>query len=141
MKFLKFLFVAFIFIGAVGYGVYHYGTNFVSEKIADTVNAEFENDENLEEIKLVVNSNPEIKDYIEEGASVDENELPFTTMEEASKTIVKKVGLLELQKIHATYQDGISPHEMQVLVKEMEDKLTEEEILAIKAIAYKHLNN
>lgn len=139
MKFIKFVFIMTLLVGGLGYGAYYFGTDFASNKIAATVSAEIENRDG-NELKQVVNSYPEVKQFIDEGANVDEDKLPFTTMEDATKTIVKKVGLIELQKMHAKYENGLSESEVQQLVKELETKLTEEEILALKAIAYKELN-
>lgn len=139
MKFLKFLIISFIVIGGLGYGVYHYGTNYISDQITETVSAEIEYGNNVEEIKDVVNSHPEIKSFIEDGANVDESELPFTTIDEASKVIVKKVGLGKLQEMQTKYENGISQNEVNDILQELEGKLTEEEMLAIKAIAYKKL--
>src|SRR5690625_1109299 len=89
MRFLKSLVAILIIVGGVGFGIYHFGTNFISNKIADSVTDEMENSENVNEIKQMVNSNPDIQQYIAEGANVNESDLPFTTKEEAVKTIVK----------------------------------------------------
>lgn len=140
MKFLKVLLTIIIIVGGLGYGVYHFGTNFISDKVADSVATELEEDDNVNEMKQVVNSNPEMKEFISEGAHISEKNLPFTTKEEAIKTVVETIGISELQKIQSKYQNGMSPNEVQELINELEGKLTEEEILALKAIAYKELN-
>lgn len=139
MKFLKFLLITLIIISALGYGGYYYGTKLIANKAADTVITEMEDEENLNEIKKFVNGNSEIKALIEEGKDIDERDLPFTTKEEAVQTLVKNIGLSELQMMYTNYQDGISPNDIQELVKEIEHNLTEEEMLALKSIAYKEL--
>lgn len=139
MKFLKFLLMMLIIVGGLGYGVYFFGNEFVSDKITDSIAADIEDDENLTEIKAVVNDIPEIKQFIEEGAAIDESNLPFSTKEEAIKTVVQKIGFKELQQIQTKIESGISESEIQELLKEIEGKLTEEEILALKAVAYKEL--
>src|SRR5690625_2048624 len=116
MKFLKFLLTISIIIGGIGYAIYHYGTDFISNKAADAITAEIDDEEKLHVLKNTVNNNPVIREFIEEGANVDESDLPFTTKEEAIKTIVQNIGISELQKLQTKYQGGITPNEIQELV-------------------------
>ena len=139
MKFIKFLITTVIIIGGIGYGLYYFGTNFASEKVMDVLSEELENSGQLNEIKEMVNNDPELKRMIEDGANVDQSNLPFQTKEQAMRTIVKKVGLSELQTIQSNFENGMSNEEQMALLKELEGKLTEDEILALKVIAYKEL--
>jgi hypothetical protein len=138
LKFIKLLLLAIIFLVAVGYGIYYFGTNIASEKIVETVSSELENSGEMENIKQTVESDPEIKAFLEDAKSVEESTLPFTTKEEATRVIVKKVGITELQDIQSRVKQGtISKEE---IIQEIQGKLTEEEIMALKVIAYKELN-
>lgn len=139
MKFIKFLITTVIIIGGLGYGLYFFGTNFASEKVMDVLSEELENSGQLNEIKEMVNNDPELKRMIEDGANVDQSNLPFQTKEQAMRTIVKKVGISELQTIQSNFENGMSNEEQMALLKELEGKLTEDEILALKVIAYKEL--
>lgn len=140
MRLIKGFIFFIVIIGALGFGVYHFGMNFISNKIADSVTSELENEANLDSIQTVISSNPEIQSFVEEGANVDDTNLPFTTTEEAANVIIQKVGVSELQNMYTQYQNGMSEKEAKQLVKQIEGKLTEKEILALKAIAYKELN-
>lgn len=140
MKFLKFLFVTIIIVGGIGYGVYYFGTNIASEKVVDAVTTELENSGQLEDVKQIINNDPQFSEFMEEGANADESKLPFTTKEEATRVLIQKVGINELQSIQSKAKQGMSNDEVQGLIKELEGKLTDEEILALKVIAYKELN-
>ncbi|MFS0634402.1 hypothetical protein AB1K84_00750 [Mesobacillus foraminis] len=65
-------------------------------------------------------------------------ELPFTTKEEATKVLLKKVGITKLQEMHTQVQEGSATNEE--ILKEVKKNLSEEEILALKVIAYKELS-
>ena len=71
MKFLKFLFTIMLLLGGIGYGLYYFGTNKISESLVDSVYGELENTGQLEEIKQIVNTDPQIKQFIAEGKDVD----------------------------------------------------------------------
>ena len=140
MKFLKFLLTTVVIVGCIGYGIYYFGTNIASEHVMDAVSAELESSGQLEEIKQFINNDPELKQFVEEGANVDVSKLPFTTKEQATRALIKKIGIGELQNIQAKVQQGMSNNEIQKLLKEIEGKLTDEEIVALKVIAFKELN-
>lgn len=129
-----------VLIGAIGAGVYYFGMNYISGKVADTVTTELDDEQNITEIKALVNENPEIKAFIEEGADADEKDLPFHTADEAAKVIIKKVGVSELQNIYAAYQNGMTEQEAAGLLNDVSGKLTDEEVLALKAVIYNELN-
>lgn len=137
MKFIKFLGVLIVLLAIVGYGVYYFGTNIASEELIDTVSTELENSGEMEEIKSTIENDPELKSFIEEAETADKSTLPFTTKEEATKVLIKKVGITQLNDIRIKVQDGnISKEEV---LQEIQDNLTEEEILALKVIAYKEI--
>ncbi|MBP2240954.1 hypothetical protein J2Z40_001514 [Cytobacillus eiseniae] len=137
MKFLKFLIITIVLLVAISYGVYYFGTNMASEKIMETVTTELENNGGLEEIKRTIESDPELQSYVEEAQTANPETLPFTTKEEATRALISKMGISELNDIRVKVQEGsISKEE---LLQDIEGKLTEEEILALKVIAYKEL--
>lgn len=139
MKFVKFLVIPLAIIFVLGFAVYHFGTKVASDKLVDTISTELENSGEIEAIKQTIESDPKLMSFIEEAKSVDENTLPFQTKEEATKVLIKKVGINELNDIRKQVQEGTISKEK--ILEEVEEKLTEEEILALKVIAYKELNN
>lgn len=137
MRLIKFLVVIAIFVGVVGYGVLHFGTKFASEKIVDTLSTELENSGQKEEIKNTIENDPQLKAYMEEAKTVDSSTLPFTTKEEATKVLIQKVGITDLNDMRVKLQDGSMTQEEALQM--VEGKLSDEEIAALKAIVYKEL--
>jgi len=139
MKFIKWLIIIIILLGGLGYGVYHFGTKIASDKVMEALATELENSGEMENIKRAIESDPELQAFINDAESVDESTLPFTTKEEATKVIVKKFGISEIKDLQSRVQEGqVSKEE---ILQEVEGKLTEEEITALKVIAYKELYN
>ena len=136
-KFVQFLFVFILLLGGLGYGVYYFGTNLASEKLMDTVSNELEHSGQIEQVKQYVEKDPELKHFLEEAASVKQDQLPFTTKEEATRVLIKRVGVSELMDIQTQVQEGTITKDE--LLQKAQEKLTEEEILALKVIAYKEL--
>ncbi|MEY2356133.1 hypothetical protein [Lysinibacillus capsici] len=137
MRLIKFLVVIAIFVGVVGYGVLHFGTKFASEKIVDTLSTELENSGQKEEIKNTIENDPQLKAYMEEAKTVDSSTLPFTTKEEATKVLIQKVGITDLNDMRVKLQDGSMTQEEALQM--VEGKLSDEEIVALKVIVYKEL--
>ncbi|WP_246521323.1 hypothetical protein [Ornithinibacillus massiliensis] len=91
----------------------------------------------MEKIKRAIEGDPELRAFLQDAQSVDESTLPFTTKEEAARLLVQKVGISGLQDIQTKAEQGrITKDE---LIHEMEQKLTDKEIKALKVIAYKEL--
>jgi hypothetical protein len=63
--------------------------------------------------------------------------LPFTTKGEATRVLVKKVGVTKLQDLQAKVRNGTASKEEVLQV--LNEDLTEEEMLALKVIAYKEI--
>lgn len=140
IKIIKALLIIIIIFGAAGYGVFYFGTNIASEKIVDAVSTNFENNGQLDEVKEILNNDPDIQQYVEENAFSKENNLPFTTKEQATRVIIQKVGITKLQDIQSKVQNGITNNEVEELLQDIKGKLSEEELVALKVIAYKELN-
>jgi len=139
MRFIKLLFISIIVLAILGYGVYHFGTKVASYKLVDTISTELENSDQIDDIKRSIENDPELMSFLEDTKSVDQSKLPFQTKEEVTKVLIKKVGITELNDIRKQVQEGtISKDEVLEVVQ---GKLTEEEILALKVIAYKELYN
>ncbi|MEQ2526811.1 hypothetical protein WMO40_08870 [Bacillaceae bacterium CLA-AA-H227] len=137
MKIFKFLVVPIVVLGLIGYGIYYFGTNWASEKLMDEMTSELETSGQMEEIKQVIESDPELQSFIEEAKNADTSELPFTTKEEATRALINKIGISELNEIRVQAQEGTASKEE--ILQEVQSKLTEEEMLALKVIAYKEL--
>jgi len=139
MRFIKYFLIIVIVLACLGVGVYYFGTSIASEKVMDAVSAELAESGEMENIRQTIESDPELKQFIEDAESVDENELPFTTKEEAVRAAIQKVGISGLQDIQSKVQQGEMTQSE--LIQEAEKYFTEEEIEALKLIAYKELYN
>jgi hypothetical protein len=136
-KFFKVTLIIFVSIGIIGYGLYYYVKNIVSENLTEIVSSKLEDGAQLEEIKDYIESDAELKEFLMEAESVDQETLPFSTKEEGIKTIVQKVGLSELTNIQEKAQTGTLTQEE--ILQILDENFTEEEIAALKAIAYKEI--
>jgi len=120
-----------------GYAIFTYVKNVASEQMLDYVNEELDNSEQLTDIQEVIQSDAKLQSFIAEGEHILEQELPFKTKEEAAKVIINKVGLNDLQTIYSQVQErNVSTEEV---IEILESHLTEEEIQALKAIAYQEI--
>lgn len=135
-KFLTITVIILVLLGAAGYAVWHFGTNIASEKIIETVKSNLTT-EDLEEIKSYIENDPKLQEVVNEVASTNPDTLPFQTKEEATRVVIKKVGVNRLLDIQEQAQNGsINPDE---LLSEIEGKLSEDEISALKYVLYKEL--
>ena len=126
--------------------------NFASDKVISKVSEELESSGKLEDIKEAVKSDPEIAGFIKEveadpeanqflnkneTAPLNKAELPIQTKEEAVMAVVDRVGISEVTKMVKGFQDGtVSKQEV---IQEVSTQFTEEELMALKIIAYKEL--
>jgi cell division protein FtsX len=136
LKRFKILFIAVIVIGLAAVGVYYFGTKMVSDKVMEQVSTQLENSGEMETIKEQVKQDPNLQKFVSEGASVNGETLPFQTKEEAVRQLVKKFNVNELQDMQTDLKNG----NKQEVWHKLEGKLTEEELLALKVLAYKELN-
>ncbi len=137
-KFLTIITIILVLLGAAGYAVWHFGTDIASEKIIEKVESTL-NDENLEEVKSYIENDPTVQEIVSEAATINPDTLPFQTKEEATRVLIKKVGVTRLINIQEQVQNGsISKDEV---LSEIEGKLSEDEISALKYVLYKELNN
>jgi len=127
-----------ILLGAAGYAVWHFGTDIASEKIIEKVESTLD-DENLEEVKSYIENDSKVQEIVSEAATTNPDTLPFQTKEEATRVLIKKVGVSRLLEIQEQAQNGsISQDEV---LSEIEGKLSEDEISALKYVLYNELYN
>ncbi|QCR31091.1 hypothetical protein [Lysinibacillus sp. SGAir0095] len=135
-KFLTITAIILVLLGAAGYAVWHFGTNIASEKIIEKVESTLD-DEKQEEVKSYIANDSKVQEMVSEAATTDPDTLPFQTKEEATRVLIKKVGVNRLLDIQEQAQNGsISKDE---ILSEIEGKLSEEEISALKYVLYKEL--
>ncbi|AHN21034.1 hypothetical protein FCT18_19620 [Lysinibacillus sphaericus] len=136
-KFLTIITIILVLLGAAGYAMWHFGTNIASEKIIEKVESTLD-DENLAEVKTYIENDPKVQEIVSEAATTNPDTLPFQTKEEAIRVLITKVGVNRLLDIQEQAQNGsISEDE---ILSEMEGKLSEDEISALKYVLYKELN-
>lgn len=136
-KFLTIITIILVLLGAAGYALWHFGTNIASEKIIEKVESTLD-DENLAEVKTYIENDPKVQEIVSEAATTNPDTLPFQTKEEAIRVLITKVGVNRLLDIQEQAQNGsISEDE---ILSEMEGKLSEDEISALKYVLYKELN-
>ncbi|SOC06549.1 hypothetical protein SAMN05880501_104307 [Ureibacillus xyleni] len=135
-KFLTIIAMFVVLLGAAGYAVWHFGTNIASEKIIEKVESTID-EENLEEVKTYIENDPKVQEIVSEAANTNPETLPFQTKEEATRVLIKKVGVNRLLEIQKQAQNG-SLNKDEVLA-EIEGKLSEEEISALKYVLYNEL--
>jgi hypothetical protein len=136
-KFLTITTIILVLLGAAGYAAWHFGTNIASEKIIEKVESTLD-DGNLEEVNSYIENDSKLQEIVSEAATTNPDTLPFQTKEEATRVLIKKVGVNRLLDIQEQAQNGsISKDEV---LSEIEGKLSEDEISAIKYVLYKELN-
>ena len=60
----------------------------------------------MDQVKKYVESDPELKQFVKEAKAADPTTLPFTTKEEATRVLIKKVGVSELRDMQTQAQEG-----------------------------------
>lgn len=140
MKLIKVLLSIFVIVVIIGIAAYYFAPKLVADQVMDKVAVELENSGQLENIKQEISNDPQLKAFIEEGKNVDSSKLPFQTKEEATRVLAKKFKISDIQDIQAKAQDGMSAEEKQEIFNKLESTLTEEEMLALKVLAYKELS-
>jgi hypothetical protein len=139
---MKKLFIAMVILGVLGYVGYHYAISIASDKVIDQV-AEHVLDE--QEVEQLLND-PDVKKMVEQELDEPSSEssgddLPFHTKEEALKAVTEKFSVGELNEIKNLVTDGIDDQEKEEIVAILEEKLSPEEMEALKIIALKELQN
>lgn len=136
-KFFTLILLFLVLIGAAGYGIWHFGTDIASEKILENVETSL-NDQNIEAVNTYVKNDPKLQEIVNEAATTNPDTLPFQTKEEATRVIIKKVGVNRLLDIKEQAENGSINQE--AILTEIESLLTEDEITALKYVVYKEFN-
>jgi hypothetical protein len=126
--------VILILLGIAGY---NYVVEFASDKVMNQISETLVANE--EEINQLL-EDPEIKMYIEGGDGTPEN-LPFTTKEEALKVVSKKYSVNEMVKMRDKIREGLTSEEKSDIYQDLQSKLTEDELQALKVVALKEIKN
>ena len=66
--------------------------------------------------------------------------LPYKTKEQATRAIIQKVGIGELQNMQSKYQNGISANEINDILTSFEGKFHRRGNFSIKRDCYEELN-
>lgn len=140
MKFIKVLFGIVIFLGIIVVAAYYFGPKLVADQVMEKVSVELQDSGQMETIKEEIENDPELQEFIAEGKDVDSSKLPFQTKEEATRALIKKFGIGEIREIQSKAQNGMTAEEKQEIFNKLESNLTEEEMLALKVLAYKELS-
>ena len=138
MKFFKVLFVSAILLGTLSFAGYYVFNKFIEDKAVEYVEKDLASND-IAVAREYVDNSPALKAYIAEGADADLNELPFQTREEATRLVMQKLSLQEMQQIQAQAANGMTEQEALELIQKFEHKLSEDELLALKAIIYQEL--
>ena len=85
------------------------------------------------------NSDTNINEKSNETASLNKanTELPIQTKDEAVKVVIDRVGITQLNSMVKRFKEGTASK--QDLIQEVSIQFTEEELMALKIIAYKEL--
>lgn len=140
MKYIKVLFGIVIFLGIIVVAAYYFGPKLVADQVMDKVSVELQDSGQLEMIKEEIENDPELQEFIAGSKDVDSSKLPFQTKEEATRALITKFGMSEMQEIQSKARDGMTAEEKQEIFNKLERNLTEEEMLALKVLAYKELS-
>lgn len=137
---MKVLLGIVVVIAVLGFSAYYFGPKIIADQVMEQVAVELNDSGQLESIKQEINKRPQLQAFIEEGKNVDSSTLPFQTKEQAVRVLVKKFNVSELQELQSKVQSGLTAAEKQQLLNDIEGKLTDEEMLALKVLAYKELS-
>ncbi|QUG41560.1 hypothetical protein KD050_20185 [Psychrobacillus sp. INOP01] len=140
MKFIKVLFGIVIFLGIIVVAAFYFGPKLVADEVMEKVSIELQDSGQLETIKEEIENDPELQEFIAEGKDVDSSKLPYQTKEEATRALITKFGIGEIREIQSKAQNGMTAEEKQEIFNKLESNLTEEEMLALKVLAYKELS-
>lgn len=140
LKFIKVLFGILIFGVIVIGAAYYFGPKLVADQVMEKVSVELQDSGQLETIKEEIEKDPELQEFIADGKDVDSSKLPFQTKEEATRALITKFGISEIQEIQSKAKNGMTAEEKQEIFNKLENTLTDEEMLALKVLAYKELS-
>lgn len=125
-----------VVLSGLGVAGYKFALSFISDKMMDEVANQALNQEEIEKLK----NDPEVKKLLEQDLSTTETEdLPFHSKEEALKTVVQKFSINELNEMKNKAIHGTREDRAEIKAK-LDERLSEEELRALKIIALKELS-
>jgi len=139
MKLIKFIVIPLLIIIGLGYGGYQLLTNYLSDQIVSTVTENIENFGPLDDVKTIIDSNNELKNFVEDGAAVSEDVLAFTSLSEAADVIIDEMGITGLLNIREVFENGIDSFSAEQLLTSIDNHLSDEQMLALKVLLYKEV--
>lgn len=139
MKIVTYILLVVVTVGLLGYGAYNWISGLVAERASVEVGEQLDSSENTDAARQVIEENPVLKDFVEEGESIDRSQAAFQTKEEAVQVIIEQFSPVELMELRNKAEDGLNAEEQEEIISKLEENLTEEELRAIKAIAYEEL--
>lgn len=139
MKVIKGMVITAILVGGLGFAGYYFINKYMEDQAVEYVENDMVNNNDLAVAREYVDNSPTLKNYIAEGSNANLEELPIQTREEATRMVMSKLSFQEMQQIQTKVSNGMSEQEAMEMIQTFEDKLTEEELLALKAIVYKEL--
>ncbi len=132
----KWIIATLLIVGVVGYFGYQFAISKASDMMIDQVANQVMSDE--DELEKLIND-PDIQKLINSVDVDTEKELPFETKEDALKVVLSEFSMSEVTDVASKAQSGeLNAIEVQEM---LEERLTEEEIEALKIIAIKELQN
>jgi hypothetical protein len=93
----------------------------------------------------MLSNDPAVKDLIESHSEalstvdLEETSLPITTKEEAVKKISQDFSVKEIRQVASKIKGGLTPEEQSEVYSLLTDRLTEEELTALKIIAIQEM--
>ncbi|MGG0644278.1 hypothetical protein ABE021_10075 [Sporosarcina gallistercoris] len=140
MRFIKKMIMTVVVLAVLVGAAYYFGTNWIADKAMDQVTTQLENSGQLDSVKQEITSNPEVQAYLKDAKTADRSKLPIKTKEQATRVVLKKFSVRELQDIQKKAQSGMTAQEKQQLMQQVESRLTEEELLSLKVLAADELS-
>ena len=134
------LFGVVIFLVIIVVAAYYFGPKLVANQVMEKVSLELQDSGQLESIKREIENDPELQEFLAEGKDLDSSKLPFQTKEQATRALITKFGISEIQEIQSKAQNGMTAEEQQEIFNKLESTLTKEEMLALKVLVYKELS-
>ncbi len=139
MKVIKGMFITALVLGILGFAGYYFINKYMENQAVEYVENDMVNNNDLAVAREYVDNSPTLKNYIAEGSEAYLEELPIQTREEATRMVMSKLSFQEMQQIQSKVSNGMTEQEAMEMIQTFEDKLTDEELLALKAIVYREL--
>lgn len=133
----KWIIITLSAIGILGYFGYNFAISKASDLMVDQITIQVLNNE--DEFNKLMND-PDIQKIIKEVENISiDKELAFETKEEAIKIVVKEFSIAEITDISNKAQSAeLNAEEILTI---LQDRLSEQEIEALKIIAVRELQN